>query len=81
MQYLGLGLQLKLKLYLPYGMGGQAKLGRLTSIHTINGVLYQKKKEKKQRSGQIGGNPPSGMSAHILEQVELGYKLAVQYCC
>ena len=80
MQYLGLGLQLKLKLYLPYGMGGQAKLGRLTSIHTIKGH-YIKKRKKKQRSGQVGGNPPSGMSAHILEQVELGYKLAVQYCC
>ena len=48
MQYLGLGLQLKLKLYLPYGMGGQAKLGRLTSIHTIKGALYQKKKKKSK---------------------------------
>ena len=59
-------------------MGRQAILERLTSIRTITGHYFTR---KKQRSGQMGGNPPSGMSAHILEQVELGYKLEVQYCC
>ena len=78
-------------------MGGQIILERLTSIHTIIGALYHPQKrtttknekkakdQKKRRTGLLGGNPPSGMGAHIqyykIEQVEVGCKLVVLYCC